>query len=197
MTDIQFITLITLIVSLSVIPWLIMFFFGRKIRTYLRRRKNTRKETIVSIQEITTAYLKLAKLKRGATIVIKQNEELDSVIADPTELNANLSSELLINIFEGDKSPLHDGAVIVNGSKVESAAATITTISSQKLPKQFGTRHRSGLGLSEEKDAIVVVLSEETQKVTIFKHGKYTVVKDLKEMRTEITNKLIEKEDEE
>jgi diadenylate cyclase len=92
---------------------------------------------------------------------------------------------------------LHDGAVIIDGGKVESAAVTITNISSQKLPKKFGTRHRSALGLSEEKDSIVVVLSEETQNVTIFKNGKYTQVKDLNEVRTEITNKLIENEKEE
>jgi diadenylate cyclase len=64
------------------------------------------------------------------------------------------------------------------------------------MPKHFGTRHRSAMGLSEERDALVVVLSEETQQVTIFKDGKFTTVKDLSEIRTEITNKLIEKEEE-
>ena len=196
MTDSQYITLIVLIVILSVVPWAILLFFGKRINKFFRRRKNKRQETLTSIQEITSAIQKLAKIKRGATIAIKQNSELDnSVIIDPTVLNAHLSSELLVNIFEGNKSPLHDGIVIIDGTTLVSAAGTITNISGKKLPKTFGSRHRSALGLSEKVDAIIVVLSEERQHVTIFKDGTYNEIKDLNNLRTEITNFFIEKDD--
>ena len=194
MTNTKYYTLLIAIITLSTVPWIVLFFFGKKIRVALRRRQNIRKETFVSIQEITAALIRLQKLKKGATIIIKQNDDLRESIADQIEIDAILSSQLIINIFEGDKSPLHDGAMIVQGSKILSASAYITNISNQKVPKEFGTRHRSALGLSEVADAIVIVLSEESQRVSIFRNGKHFKVKEIADVRTEITNQLIERE---
>ena len=187
MSDIQFTVLIILIVLLSAVPWGILFYLWKRTRLFMTKKMNERGETIAAIQETTTALLNLSKLKKGATIIFEQSTDLQPWITDPTQIDAILSAELLVNIFEGTKSPLHDGAVIIKYGKLAQAGVTITTVSKRKLPREYGTRHRSALGIAEETDAIVVTLSEERQTVTIFQNGNFETLHDLAELRTVIT----------
>lgn len=145
---------------------------------------------VFSIQEITTAIMRLKKVKKGGTFIIKQNDKLEKMIVDAEEIDAKLSTDLLVNIFEGSTTPLHDGAVIINGSRIESAGAFITQLTKQKLPRKFGTRHRSALGLSEASDAVVITISEETGATTIFNNGELRQITDSAEIRNGISDAL-------
>ena len=122
------------------------------------------------------SIIDLRKIKRGASIIIDQSNESLPLIVDSEKLDANISSQLITSIFMSD-TPLHDGAIVIQGEKITNASAFITSLSESKIvPKSFGTRHRSALGISEQTDVIVIVLSEESKKVTIFKKGLHQTV---------------------
>ncbi len=134
------------------------------------------------IQEIHQAIDSLTENEKGATIVIDTRGEVKEYVTDSQKIDSVVSANLLINIFEGSKTPLHDGAVIINGNRITNASAYITKLSEQDdLPKKFGTRHRSAMGLAEVTKAIIIVLSEETNTVKIFHNSKWEDVnsKDL------------------
>lgn len=93
-------------------------------------------------------------------------------------MNADVSPQLLVNIFN-PKTPLHDGAVIISENKIKSAACLLPLSSDKRISKGLGTRHRSAVGMSQESDAIVVVVSEETGKISVAKDG--TLILDVNE----------------
>lgn len=93
-------------------------------------------------------------------------------------MDAEISPQLLVNIFN-PKTPLHDGAVIISENKIKSAACLLPLSNDKRISKGLGTRHRSAVGMSQESDAIVVVVSEETGKISIAKDG--TLIVDVKE----------------
>ncbi len=124
-----------------------------------------------SIDEITRATLEMAKAKTGALIVISQEHDLQQYIETGIQINANITSQLLINIFEKN-TPLHDGAVIIRGNRIVAATCYLPLSESISLSKDLGTRHRAGLGISEVTDCIVIIVSEETGSISIAKEGK-------------------------
>lgn len=117
-----------------------------------------------------TAFL-LSRNKYGALIVIEQQTGLKEFVESGTTLNAELSAELLISIFV-PRSPLHDGAVIVRGSLVEAAGCFLPLAEQSLAERRIGTRHRAALGLSEQTDAVVIVVSEETGAISVAREGK-------------------------
>ncbi|MCF6158238.1 MAG: TIGR00159 family protein [wastewater metagenome] len=121
--------------------------------------------------EIVKAIEVLSREKVGALIAIEREVGLDSFIETGTKLNADVSSELLCTIFWSG-SPLHDGAVIIQGQKISAAGCLLPLTENMELSKNLGTRHRAGIGLTEETDAIVLIVSEETGTIsTGFKGG--------------------------
>lgn len=178
----QYIILIVVIfiIFFSPLPWRLVGILIKRIRRTFRR-KTLEEEKISVIQDVSTSLDSLAVFGKGATIIIDQKNEAHNYIVDSEVIDAQLSSNLITTIFEGTKTPLHDGALIIRGSRIEQASAYITKLSEKKLPKKFGTRHRSALGISEVTSAIIVVLSEERSQVTIFYKGNWEVVspKDL------------------
>ncbi len=140
----------------------------------VRINKVSKEDKITIIQEINHAIEALAKNEKGATIVIDIRQEVEEYITDSEHLDSLVSSNLMINIFEGSKTPLHDGAIIIQNNRITNASAYITKLSEQEdLPKKFGTRHRSALGLAEVTKAIIIVLSEETGTSKIFHNSKW------------------------
>ncbi len=138
------------------------------------RNSTLEEEKISIVQEIQTAVDTLVAAEKGATIVIDVKNETNEYLTDSELIDSRITSNLLINIFEGNKTPLHDGAVIIKGNRIDRASAMITNLSQNKsLPKRFGTRHRSAMGLSEVTKAIIIVVSEETGKVRIFYKSKF------------------------
>jgi len=113
----------------------------------------------------------LAENKIGSLVVIERINNLDSIKETGVILNAQFSNELLLSLFYG-KNPLHDGAVVITGNKIEAAGCLLPLTQTKLRDRSLGTRHRAALGLAELTDAIVLVTSEETGIISIAKDGK-------------------------
>ena len=114
-----------------------------------------------TISELVKACFDMGEVKTGALIVIEQNELLTDYIRTGINLDAILTSQLLINIFEHN-TPLHDGAVIVRENRIVAATCYLPLSDNMELSKQLGTRHRAGVGISEQTDSVTIIVSEET-----------------------------------
>ena len=124
-------------------------------------------------EEIAKACVEMSKVKTGALIVIAQNDVLTEYENTGIEVDAVVSSQLLINIFEHN-TPLHDGAVIVRGNRIGWATCYLPLSDNMQLSKALGTRHRAGVGMSEASDAMVLMVSEETGKISVAYKGELT-----------------------
>lgn len=141
--------------------------------------KNSSTDTI---NEIIRATFEMAKKKTGALIVIQQNQSLKEIEDTGIRINGIVSSALLINIFEKN-TPLHDGAVTIVGDKV-TAATCYLPLSDTDISKDYGTRHRAALGMSEMSDAVTIVVSEETGRVSVAARGKLRRAQDAEALRS-------------
>lgn len=124
-----------------------------------------------TMNEIIRACVEMSKVKTGALIVVEQQQFLKDYEKTGIEVDAIVSSQLLINIFEHN-TPLHDGAVIIRGNRVISATCYLPLSDNRGLDKELGTRHRAGVGLSEVTDSLTVIVSEETGKISVAYEGK-------------------------
>jgi diadenylate cyclase len=124
-----------------------------------------------TIDELIKACYAMGKVKTGALIVVEDEIALNEYIRTGIDVDALVSSQLLINIFEKN-TPLHDGAVIVRGNRVVSATCYLPLSDSLTLSKDLGTRHRAAVGISEVSDSLTIVVSEETGKVSAAMRGQ-------------------------
>lgn len=124
-----------------------------------------------TINEIAKACVEMGKVKTGALIVIECKSPLGDFERTGIDVDGLVTSQLLINIFEHN-TPLHDGAVIVRGNRVASATCYLPLSDNLNLDKNLGTRHRAGLGISEVTDAVTVIVSEETGKISVAYKGE-------------------------
>lgn len=131
-----------------------------------------------SLSELTEAVEEMASSKTGALIVILHRESLDDIIATGDQIDAKVRSRLIQNIFFKN-SPLHDGAMIISGSRIVAARCTLPITDRINLPAKYGMRHKAAVGLSERSDASVIVVSEETGKVSFVSGGKINEVKSI------------------
>ncbi len=143
---------------------------GTKINQHRSAAKDEGQRTV---DEIRRCMLHLAKRRVGALIVIEGKTGLQDVMETGTQLDAEISAALLENIFEPN-TPLHDGAVILRGERVASAACVLTLSDSNAISSSLGTRHRAGLGISETTDATVLIVSEETGIISMARGGRLT-----------------------
>ncbi len=154
----------------------------------------TSAEELRSLEEIIRASIALANRKMGALIVIERETNLKDFIEIGTPLDAKVSHELLLSIFH-PTSPIHDGAVIVRGNRVVAAGCFLPLTLSVELSKAFGTRHRAGIGLTEETDAVVIIISEETGGITTAVGGKLQKNMDMGSLRNFLTENFISQKD--
>jgi diadenylate cyclase len=131
----------------------------------------------------------LRKNKIGALMVIERDVSLQDYILPATKVYADLTSPLLGTIFFPN-SPLHDGGVIIQGDKITSAGAVFPTTVEMKFSKRLGTRHRAAIGISEETDAIAIIVSEETGRVSIAINGNLNYNLSLEEAKMLILEEL-------
>jgi len=124
-----------------------------------------------TIDELIKAVFAMGKVKTGALIVIEDEIVLDEYIRTGIDVDAIVSSQLLINIFEKN-TPLHDGAIILRGDRVVSATCYLPLSDSLSLSKELGTRHRAAVGISEVSDSLTIVVSEETGRVSVAYRGE-------------------------
>lgn len=130
-------------------------------------------ELMGMIGAVSVAAENMSRTKTGALIVIERNTRLGEFISTGTMLEANVTSGLLENIFVPN-TPLHDGAVIIRGGKIITAGCLLPLTANNNLSRDLGTRHRAAIGLSEVTDAVIVVVSEETGKISIALNGSLT-----------------------
>ena len=124
-----------------------------------------------TIDELVKAVFAMGKVKTGALIVIEDEIVLDEYIRTGIDVDAIVSSQLLINIFEKN-TPLHDGAIIMRGDRVVSATCYLPLSDSLSLSKELGTRHRAAIGISEVSDSLTIIVSEETGRVSVAYRGE-------------------------
>lgn len=122
------------------------------------------------VAEICRASENMSKTNTGALIVFEKDVVLDDLLTGGTFINADVSSELIENIFVHN-TPLHDGAVVIRNSKIYKASCVLPLSSNKDLSKECGTRHRAGLGISEQSDCVSLVVSEETGKISVMHKG--------------------------
>ena len=140
-------------------------------RSKLFRSSSSNKEELDEIEEIKNAVISLARERIGALIVIEDETGLNEIIQSGVTIGATLTKELLINIFIPN-TPLHDGAVVVRRDKIMAAGCFLPLTENKNISKQLGTRHRAAIGIAEQSDAIVVIVSEETGTISIARDGK-------------------------
>lgn len=145
----------------------------KDIKTKAKRTETPKRMTSKTIDELTDALFALSKTKTGSLIVIEKDVPLDDIVATGISVNAEISSALLINIFEKN-TPLHDGAVIIKGDKIVSATCYLPLSTNTTISKSLGTRHRAGIGVTEAVDCLVLISSEETGQVSFVENGKIT-----------------------
>ena len=123
------------------------------------------------VEEISRAAFSMAKKKIGAILVLERETGLRNFVEEGVTIDAKIDSELLVSIFL-PYGPMHDGAVIIQDGRIRAAGCFLPMSQSRSLPKQYGSRHRAAIGLSEQTDAIILVVSEETADVSLIVEGK-------------------------
>ena len=139
--------------------------------------------------EVILAATSLASTKTGALIVIERNIGLKNIIDGGVKLDAELSYDLLVSIFNPE-SPLHDGAVVVRRHRVAAASCFLPLTLNPRLSRDLGTRHRAALGVTEDTDAVAVVVSEESGLISIVQHGEIKRGLDAPKLRAAISEAL-------
>lgn len=160
----------------EIIPSVLSFSNGKRIEGVVTDRV---------INEIVKASVEMGKARTGALIVIECKQPLGDFERTGIEVDGLVTSQLLINIFEHN-TPLHDGAVIIKGNRVTSATCYLPLSDNLKLDKNLGTRHRAGLGISETTDAVTVIVSEETGKISVAYKGELERNLDAEQLKNKL-----------
>lgn len=145
------------------------------------------------LNEIVTAARALSQKKIGGLIILERDTGLKDYLDSGQSIDAQLSSALLVSLFH-PSSPLHDGGVVVSGGRIQSARCVLPLTKNPYISKHLGTRHRAAIGLSEETDAIIVVISEETRQISLVQHGAITSNLDETALRNRLRAILSPKE---
>ena len=145
-----------------------------KLTKYFGINEEIATKTKEDIYKIVIAATELSKTKTGGLIVLEREIQIDDIIDNGVKIDAEVSPQLLVNIFT-PKTPLHDGAVIISKNKIAAAACILPLANDNDIAKEVGTRHRAGLGISKESDAIAIIISEETGKISVAKEGNLIV----------------------
>ncbi|MBO7484054.1 MAG: diadenylate cyclase CdaA [Alphaproteobacteria bacterium] len=161
--------------------------FGNNLSwdTWSHKKRKKEGKDLVNLLMQSISYWRTHKT--GALIVFENQEPMDTVLAGGVSLDAVLSAELLINIFFVN-TPLHDGAVLIRGKRIVSAGVILPLSTTPDLSWRYGTRHRAAIGLSENTDALCLVISEETGDVSLVKNGKVNTFSNMDELDKKLNN---------
>lgn len=162
--------------------------FGRTPQNLLKQQAVSHEEHLVTA--VVSAVKYMAPRRIGGLMVIEQTQTLQEYISTGIALDADVSSQLLINIFIPN-TPLHDGAVIIKSNKIASASSYLPLSDSAYIAKEFGTRHRAAIGLSEVSDALTVVVSEETGGISLTYKDVFSHDMSLEELEEQLRQKLV------
>ena len=163
--------------------------FSRLFTTQKDKEKN-QKEIKAIIMPIVMASINMSRSKVGALIVVERNTPLDDIVMTGDTIDANINQRLIENIFFKN-SPLHDGAMVISNRRVKAAGCILPVSHDLNIPKELGLRHRAALGISQESDAIAIVVSEETGGISIATKGEFRLRLSAEEMESILTKELI------
>ncbi len=166
----------------------------RRVRSLVKVFKNgdkntersTDKETIIPI---VMACMNMARRKVGALIVIERNTPLDDIVATGDVIDAAINQRLIENIFFKN-SPLHDGAMVIARKRIKAAGCILPVSHNVDIPKELGLRHRAAMGISQESDAIAVVCSEETGRISVAINGNFQLRLSAEELESILTKEM-------
>jgi|TARA_B100001093_G_scaffold11960_1_gene11087 uncharacterized protein (TIGR00159 family) len=159
----------------------------RNVIRYFKFLNQDQESLKIDLTALLSACNKMANEKTGAIIVFERENNLDFLKSTGDEANIEISAQILETIFFKN-SPLHDGAIIVNNNFIKATRVVLPVSESTSIPTRFGLRHRAAIGISEKTDAVVLVISEQTGKISYVKDGgfcKYKNIEDLRRMLTE------------
>ena len=163
------------------------------VRQFFYKEKN-KKFSDKTIQDIISAVDTMSKNKTGALILIENDIPLDDYVKTGLSLNSDITSQLIINVFEKN-TPLHDGAMIIKNNKILAATCYLPLSENTDIDKGLGTRHRAAIGASEQSDSFVIVVSEETGRVSIALKGEMLYNLTLDDVRMMLIDELKPKHD--
>ncbi|MBR1653402.1 MAG: diadenylate cyclase CdaA [Clostridia bacterium] len=164
-----------------------------KLTRFFGIEKDLATKTKEDIYKILIAVNELAKTSTGALIVLERDIKLQDIIDTGVVINSDVSPQLLVNIFVPN-TPLHDGAVIISENRIMAAACILPLASDNDISKALGTRHRAALGMSKETDSIVIIVSEESGKVSVAKEGKLIIDIDEDNLRQLLLENINDKD---
>lgn len=144
----------------------------RSILQFFKKQNVTQKQSREDIMPIVMACMSMSKQKVGALIVIERNLPLNDIVRSGEIIDANISQRLIENIFFKN-SPLHDGAMVISNKRIKAAGCILPVSHSMNIPKELGLRHRAAMGISQESDALSIIVSEETGGISIAFKGSF------------------------
>lgn len=147
-------------------------------------------DTIIMIEQVCSAVADMSETKTGALVAFEKSTKIGEYAGTGTVINADVNSSLIKNIFY-NKAPLHDGAVIIRGNKIFAAGCVLPLSSQNDINRDLGTRHRAAIGLTENSDAVVVVVSEETGRISVAFNGVLHMGLTRSRLREMLQEKLV------
>lgn len=161
-------------------------------RNFLKKlfpQKSTSTMDSRAVDEIAQACKEMSDQKTGALILLRKNDLLEDIIATGDTIDAQISSRLIMNIFFKN-SPLHDGAMVIGDGRIIAARCTLPITDRSDLPAQYGMRHKAALGVSEQCDANVVVVSEETGRISYVRNGNIQTIDSINTLKLLLGDKV-------
>jgi uncharacterized protein (TIGR00159 family) len=155
---------------------------GRAIIDKLTGKEKKQVTVSEEVNDLTEACRRMSEDKTGALIVIAHKNTLDEIISTGDRIDAGIHRRLIMNLFFKN-SPLHDGAVVIVGDRIVAARCTLPITERTNLPANYGMRHKAAIGITEESDADVVVVSEETGRISFVKGGNVTPINNINELK--------------
>lgn len=166
----------------------------RGLRSIGEQKSGEKAQTMAMISEVTEAVCDMSLDKTGALIVIERATKLGDIIKSGTIINANPTAFLIRNIFF-NKAPLHDGAMIIRDDRLYAAGCFLPLSTNNDIIRDLGTRHRAAIGMSENSDAVVVVVSEETGTISVAVEGQLKRNFSYNSLKAELTGLLLQEQD--
>lgn len=155
-------------------------------------RGNKEKEVDrTTLMPIVMACMSMGKAKVGALIVIERSVPLDDIVATGEKIDAAISQRLIENIFFKN-SPLHDGAMVISQKRIKAAGCILPVSHNTDIPKSLGLRHRAAMGISQESDALAIVVSEETGRISVALNGKFHLRLSAEELEILLAQQMVE-----
>ena len=147
-------------------------------------------EALDHIDKVVEACEKMSKTNTGALIVIRRQTNLDFVKNTGDEMNVKINIPIIESIFYKN-SPLHDGAIVIEGDTITATRAILPVSNDRKIPLRFGLRHRAAVGITEKTDTLALVVSEENGQISYLKNGDFVMFKDAKDLSEKIKNDIL------